>query len=415
MKLFRGAVLLVAVIAGCGTKEEPLPDSLPALRDVAARDRDAAKAARGAKDVKKADAAAAHAEAASKKAGELLAKNAGASDEDKKARGECGGAALEARRQARFAAEEKHIEEVRGSLKGKAYRLARKAAWGATCQGMAAAADQANGRDLETLPQQVRESALRAGDLAARCCGRKPLADGKPDWPGIASDMRGMSGAMPWEACRDMAIALALLGKNEMALWEIETIDPWKLATDDERTGWFVAHGVILSRLGCPLLAAEEIEKAPALAGSGYGPEILAGVHLALAFVYLQSKDNEAADREIGLSMQAWPGNPVAVYLTGERLEANGEHEKAAECLEEASKGTEGEWLAKRLAQRARDVRDHPGESPSLVHDPEFQREVVFQYLAVAAKKSPAAAKLNAAIIGAEGMARAMLEHVPGN
>jgi hypothetical protein len=77
-------------------------------------------------------------------------------------------------------------------------------------------------------------------------------------------------------------------------------------------------------------------------------------------------------------------------------------------------KNAPGKWLAGRMSKRARDLRDHPGESPSLVHDPEFQREVVFHYLGVAAKRSPAAAKASAAIAGAERIGRQVLGHIPG-
>jgi hypothetical protein len=102
------------------------------------------------------------------------------------------------------------------------------------------------------------------------------------------------------------------------------------------------------------------------------------------------------------------------VFLTGERLAADGEYAKAADSMELAAKGTEGDWLAERIAKRARDVRDHPGESPSLVYDTDFQREVVFHYLAEAAKKSPAAAKANAAVLGAEKIGQMVLRHLPG-
>jgi hypothetical protein len=409
--------LVPGLLSACGKKEAPLPDSIPALREVAMRDRDAAKAARWGKDPKQADAAALHAEAASKKAGELLAKNAAAPDEEKKARSECAAAAREARREARFADEEKRLEEVRSGLKAKAYRVGRKVGWSASCAGMAAAAEQAKGKDIDELPESIQEPARVASGLATRVNGRPRLPDGKPDWAGIASDVRGMSGAPPPEASRDLAIAFMILGKNDMALWELEMTDPATLPNDEERTSFHIVRGIIFSRLGMPLLAGEEINRAPAVAdgaAAGYGPELLSGIHIALAFMYLQQKDNESADREIGLSIQAWPDNPVAVFLTGERLAENGEYEKAADSMEQAAKGTEGDWLAQRIAKRARDVRDHPGESPSLVHDPEFQREVVFHYLAVAAKKSPAAAKANSAILGAEKIGKMVLGHLPG-
>jgi hypothetical protein len=83
---------------------------------------------------------------------------------------------------------------------------------------------------------------------------------------------------------------------------------------------------------------------------------------------------------------------PVAPFLTGERLAASGEWEKAADSLEAQAAGTEDAWLAQCFAQRARDLRDGKGSSKALVLDSRFLVEIA-SHLAVKTARDSAASK----------------------
>ena len=51
---------------------------------------------------------------------------------------------------------------------------------------------------------------------------------------------------------------------------------------------------------------------------------MLGSIHLVAALLYLDSRDYKRADVEIVRAMKVWPNNPVSVFLTGERLAADG-------------------------------------------------------------------------------------------
>lgn len=113
-------------------------------------------------------------------------------------------------------------------------------------------------------------------------------------------------------------------------------------------------------------------------------------------------------------SLQALPNNPVAVFLTGERLAASGEPEQAADSLEAAARGTRAEWLAERIARRARELRDDPHASGTLVHDGAFLRDVVLFALSEAAQKSDVARVWHESLAAARSLAQRILDRIPG-
>lgn len=141
-----------------------------------------------------------------------------------------------------------------------------------------------------------------------------------------------------------------------------------------------------------------EIERIGAIApGSDYpviGEEILVLVHATLAYEALQEGDLRKADELIAECVKMSPNNPVSVYLTGERLAANGEWEKAADSLEASAANAKDKWFAERLSQRARALRDGKGSSKSLVLDAGFLIDISAHYVGEAAKDSEAARKL---------------------
>jgi hypothetical protein len=410
-------LLLVVGVGGCPKTTIVLPETVGELRDVAVQGEEEARAAREARDPGRASDAADRAEAARKKAAEKIAATTEPSEADQTSLKQAASAARSARRHARLAEEDKRLDAMRNSWKGKAYRAGRQAALPGACKGLALAADEAARVPPEQLPEPVRGSAQAAAGLAEQYAGRKPLANGQPDWSGIATDLRGIAAAPPPQLGLTLALAFVLTGRKEFALYEIEMIDPAALTTPQEKTNYHLLRGFICTSNGLPLLGVEEVEKVTmgeAVPGTSHGPELLAGMHLLLAYLAIEGDDYERADREVVRAMQVYPNNPISVFLTGERQAATGEYEEAAASLEKAASGTDQEWLAKKVAQRARELRDNPGESQTLLHDNDFLREVFFHYLKEAAKKSEPAQRLQKAVQAAQDLGRKVLEQLPG-
>ena len=276
------------------------------------------------------------------------------SEADNAALAKTASAARDARLFADLAREEEQLGDITSGWKASAYRGTRKMTFATVFKALALAADQASKRDLASFPQAVQDSAALAAELATQYAGRKPLPDGRPDWTGIASDLSGFGSQPPADLALLGALASVLSGQNRFALYEIELVDPKSLNTGDQRTQYHVLRSVILSQNELRHLAVLELDNID-IPGDGETsePQLLAGIHLWLAWLYLENGDYRKADLELVRAMRLWPNNPVSVFLTGERLAATGEYEKAAESLARASRDTSQEWLANRIAQRA--------------------------------------------------------------
>ena len=112
-----------------------------------------------------------------------------------------------------------------------------------------------------------------------------------------------------------------------------------------------------------------------------FTPQVQAVLHLLLAASHLQEKDYAAADRELGRAIRIDPNNPVAVFLTGERLLADGQREAAAESLEKAAAGTQHAWVAEAIAQRVRQLRDSSAPAEPVFLSGPFLRSIIVRYL----------------------------------
>jgi tetratricopeptide (TPR) repeat protein len=405
----------LGILTGCSSDATPeLPQTVAKLRELAVQSRDEAKAARETRSPKEAAAAAERAEAAAAKAAELLAATEVPSQTDRTARQEAAAAARQARRLARLADEDRRLRAEVNGWKGTAYRTTRKVAWPGACNGLALAAEQAAKVDPDTLPQGVRDAARCAAAVASQYTDRAPTESGQPDWPAVAADLRQLASSPPPSMLMGLALALALGGQKDFGLYEIELIDPAGL-TDEQQTHYHLVKGLVYSMNGLSLLGGEEVGKIPTPEGSeAHGPELLAGMHLLMAFVHLRGGEYEDADRHTVLALRASPNNVVAVSLTGEQLAASGEYEKAAKSLEEAARGSDTQWLAERIARRARELRDEPGKSDTLLHDDDFVHELMLHYLAEAAKRSKPAAYLERSIAAARSFSKSILELLPG-
>jgi hypothetical protein len=401
-----------ALLAGCSCERAK---TVPELRDAAVAARAEATAARAGKDAKQAGRAADRAERAAERAAALIEAMDEPTDADRAASDEAAEAAREARHAADLAEEERRLAKLLGGLKARAYRGARNAALSATFAGLALAADQAAKASPDQLPETVRDAADLAAQVAEHLAGRDRLPDGQPDWPGIAADLRGFRAQPPPELGLYLAVAFLGSGRTGLALVEIQAVDPATLPTTEMQDLAVALRLVAYAMNDMPELALIEMQKlSDAADGRDYGPETLGSIHLVAALLYLDRRDYRRADVEIVRAMKTWPNNPVSVFLTGERLAADGKYEEAAESLEKAAAGTDLDWLARKIADRARQLRDRKGETEPLLHDPAFLRDVLLRTLFEAAKDSQPAQRLRGWLDSAQGFGRRLLDKLPG-
>ncbi|MCL2641322.1 MAG: hypothetical protein FWD53_10785, partial [Phycisphaerales bacterium] len=304
------------------------------------------------KNPKAAEQLAVLAEKAAAKLDTLVAKSP-ASPELESLQKETRTAATEARLTADLTREEATLAAALTSLKAHAYRTAANAAIATVVGTMTLAADQAAKKPLDELPESVQKAALASADFIQNLTARPPTPDGSPDWPAIAADLHSL-------AHNDfhllLALGLALAGNDTLALVEIEQVDPTKLNHARAQLTYHILRAILLHNHGCRRLAEQQLETL-ATNSEFSSRELLAGTHLLMAFIAMLDKDNSRVELELTRAMNAWPDNPITVYLTGERLAADGQWEKAADSLETALAGTKDKWLAAAIAERARVIR----------------------------------------------------------
>ena len=429
--LLLSVAAVVAALSGC-PKSTPKYATLADARAAVLEARDEAKAARDAKDATKALAAAARAKDALAQAEALQGPPPTTTTTERApdALADVRKAAREARDLGQETDERVRLAAQLSGLKASLYRGVRGVAVTGLFKGLGLAAQQADARGLAALPAPVQSNALVAAHWAEQSLGRRPLADGTPDWKGISADMDTFAGAPPADLGLTLAVGFCLIGKSGLALIEAEAIDPSTERDPLKRLPLHLVRGFARNSNGYRRLAILEVEEgmaaanvptgadAPIVAGVPVtGAEVVGGMHLLLGAFYLHEKDLAAADREAALALQAWPENPVGEFITGERLLASGEREKAAACVESAAKGQgkDAEWLAADLAARARAIRDGEASADDgLLGNPTFLAKVGLVALWRAAERSPEAARAKAQVQRAQTAASDLLARVPG-
>ena len=297
-----------------------------------------------------------------------------------------------ARLHAERADEKWQRKEKLGSLKIRAYQKTRSAMLNTVLPQLSRDAEKAGERgvnQLSTVEQQLAENARKLVELAGT---QSADASGPPDWPGIASDLRGWTTNQPIEFRAFMGAAFVMLNQSDFALAEFESVDVAHLRSTNSLRIYHGGRALLYAMQGWNHLAAVEAEaftntvefaEAPVT-----GRQLVACLHGLLAIEAADQRDFVKMDAEIAQSFRVWPDNPVAVFLTGERLAANGEWEKAAGSLETLAAGTEDEWLVRRFAQRAREFRDGKGSTKALVFDSRFLFQMGAHMTVKAAKSS---------------------------
>jgi hypothetical protein len=267
---------------------------------------------------------------------------------------------------------------------------------------------------LSPVEQQLAGSAMKLVELVGA-----PSADnsGKPDWTGIASDLRSWTTNQPIEFRAFLGVAFVMLNQSDLALAEFESVDVTHLRSTNSLRLYHGGRALLYAMQGWNHLAASEAEAFTNHMDFAQGPvtgrQLVACLHGLLAIEAAERRDLVKMDAEIAQSFRVWPDNPVAVFLTGERSAANGDWEKAAESLETLAAGTEDEWLVRRFTQRAREFRDGKGSTKALVFDARFLFQVGAHMTAKAAKGSTVGQRSAEFLDGASVFGKDLLKKVP--
>lgn len=273
--------------------------------------------------------------------------------------------------------EEHRLNKLVSGWQGKIYVKARTLVIKNAFLASAKAAEQAAERDLKVMPEKVQDLANRGAGLLASLGGPDGEAPSlNPDWAKVAATLKENSEEQPTSFHVSLALGYTLSVHQKLALIELELVDQSKLSAD-ELFRYRFFRGLLLSFNDFPELAALELDAlAKAEGQQQISKEALAVLHLALAAHCFKSLQIERGEKNVTRAMRLWPNNPLAVFVTGEKIAANGDHQKAALSLESIAKNTEVEWLANLLSKRARTLRDSGGEAPALVSDSTFLRDV---------------------------------------
>ncbi len=289
----------------------------------------------------------------------------------------------EMRRRWRLARERRDLAELLGGLKVRGYRAARNTLVPRLLDSLASAARQAAVGEPDTLPPLVRETAR----LAAGLVEATPVAANHPaEWHRVAEEIERWREQEPPEFSLGLGLAFAALGKPGFALVELERVNPARLGRAEQAAFLPLARAIVLSRAGFTELATREASQ---LSGdTEQGRQLLAAIHALLAYGYAEERNWKQMDRELALAVRAWPNNPLVVFLTGERLLADGRREAALETFAQLATASDAAWLAPLLAQRIREVRDSTGEVPPLALDNGFLVRCLLHSLLVQLERS---------------------------
>jgi tetratricopeptide (TPR) repeat protein len=301
----------------------------------------------------------------------------------------------EVRRIHRLGTERHKLADLMGSLKVRGYRAGRTLAVPKLLSVLAAGARQAAVTELEHLPKLVRETAELGAALVgppAATANTAPSSS-KVDWLAVAARLDSWNTAEPADFPLALALGYTALGETGFALVELDRVDPSRLSEPEQAALVPLARAFVFSRLGFTELAAHE---AAHISGDDEaGRQMLAAVHAVLAYNYAAEKDWKQMDRELAQAVRIWPDNPLVVFLSGERLLADGRKEQALETLARAAAGSEVQWLAPALEKRIREVRDSDGEVPPLLLDNGFIVKCAMHSIIMQAKQTEAGRKVS--------------------
>ncbi len=408
-RLTRLVIPLAALLVGCGKS----PDQLH--RDALQAEQIARKA-RAQNDAKQARRAAADATSAAMRFKKQVEANPQLTVKSRQQLGEVETAARAAREQAEVAQEEQERRDALGSLSFKLYQKSRPVIVGTLLRQLASAASAAGKLKTNESSAVVSSLAKQSWQLVSLIGAAEALPDGSPDWEGTSAQLLIWSTNQPIEFRAFLSLAFVSVGQGSVALAEFEAVDPASLEDTNAVALYRTGRSVLYAVQGWNHLAAQEAELLNELYGSSEetidGRCIVAGVHALMAYEAGKNHEFAKMDAEIAQVVRAWPDNPFVIYLTGEKLAANGEWEKAATSLELSAAGSKDAWFATQIAGRARELRDGRGSTAAFALDARFLIPFVARGVAAQAENLEVGKKLTETVEQAKAFGTNLRDHL---
>ena len=379
-------ILLILLAVGCNQSPEKLHlAALEACREAtsAAEEQDAKRAM-----------------AASRRATKLLRKLEKQAETDEVAKrlvGEVRLAVVDAQKQAELVDEQRQLREALAGLKARAYRASRDIALQGLLSAAALGADQMalHGTNVLQNQPELQLAVMRLTTLTEEF-PELELA-GMTNLTNVAAILRIWATNPPPETGVVLALAFAGTGQADLAVTELDMVGTNVMASPNSAMLVHGTRAMVYVARGWNRLAAVEVEQLAALAPeSDYDIKSDDAVILLRVLMVgdaVHQQDWQKLDELVAECIKIAPNHPMVVYLTGERLAANGDWEKAAESMEAQARNAEEMWVAEKLSRRARELRDGRGDQNRFVDSKLFLDMSVF-LLKRHAKNSEAARKL---------------------
>jgi hypothetical protein len=338
--------------------------------------------------------------ASSRRATKLLRKLEHRAETDEVAKrlvGEVRLAAMDAKERAELVDEQRQLRESLAGLKARAYRASRDTALQGLLSAAALGADQMalHGTNILKDNFELQLVAMRLTALAQEF----PEGDlsGMTNWTNVAATLRIWATNPPPEAGVFLALAFAGAGQADLAVTELEMISTNMMISPNTAMLVHGTRAMVYVARGWNRLAAAEVELLAARAPeSDYdikSEDAVILLRVLMAGDAVHQQDWQKLDELVADCIKIAPNHPMVVYLTGEQLAANGDWEKAAVSMEAQARNADEKWVADKLSQRARELRDGQGNQSRFVDSKLFLDMSIF-LLQRHAKHSEAARKL---------------------
>jgi len=316
---------------------------------------------------------------------------------------------------AALAQEEHQCRDLLAGFKITAYRKVRATVCEYGLSGLAPIAERFSqtGTNASALEQRL---ASLAWTLVENVKLAPPRINGAPDWASVAVDLRSWSTNPPPAVYLFLAPALAANGFTDFALNEIELLEAPSLVNTNLLVLYHLERSALYAMHAWNRTAARELRLAAELAPPEWhgvaGPQAFAVFNVWQAGDCLRRRDFSQADLAIARIVQAWPESPLIPLVRAERLAASGQGAEAADMLENAN--CKDQWLAERLAQRARELRDGNGRTAPLSSDPVFLLEFATKTWGGSLQDSAAFKQIQTWLTLAKDFGQRLIEKLPG-